>query len=95
MAANETVQEKKLRLTHEAQRGREAEELLTKFGDKWVMAAGEKALLDLLKAENTEALMQVQAEYRAASDLYGKLKAAVSRGKRAAETLHKEAMNNG
>lgn len=95
MAADETVQEKKLRLTHEAQRGREAEELLTKFGDKWVMAAGEKALLDLLKAENTEALMQVQAEYRAATDLYGKLKAAVSRGKRAAETLHKEAMNNG
>ena len=95
MAANETVQEKKLRLTHEAQRGREAEELLTKFGDKWVMAAGEKALLDLLKAENTEALMQVQAEYRATTDLYGKLKAAVSRGKRAAETLHKEAMNNG
>lgn len=95
MAASETAQEKKLRLTHEAQRGREAEELLTKFGDKWVMAAGEKALLDLLKAENTEALMQVQAEYRAATDLYGKLKAAVSRGKRAAETLHKEAMNNG
>lgn len=95
MAANETVQEKKLRLTHEAQRGREAEELLTKFGDKWLMGAGEKALLDLLKAENTEALMQVQAEYRAATDLYGKLKAAVSRGKRAAETLHKEAMNNG
>lgn len=95
MVANETAQEKKLRLTHEAQRGREAEELLTKFGDKWVMAAGEKALLDLLKAENTEALMQVQAEYRAATDLYGKLKAAVSRGKRAAETLHKEAMNNG
>lgn len=95
MAADETAQEKKLRLTHEAQRGREAEELLTKFGDKWVMAAGEKALLDLLKAENTEALMQVQAEYRAATDLYGKLKAAVSRGKRAAETLHKEAMNNG
>lgn len=95
MVVNETAQEKKLRLTHEAQRGREAEELLTKFGDKWVMAAGEKALLDLLKAENTEALMQVQAEYRAATDLYGKLKAAVSRGKRAAETLHKEAMNNG
>lgn len=95
MAADETAQEKKLRLTHEAQRGREAEELLTKFGDKWVMAAGEKALLDLLKAENTEALMQVQAEYRAATDLYGKLKAAVSRGKRAAETLHKEAMSNG
>lgn len=95
MVANETAQEKKLRLTHEAQRGREAEELLTKFGDKWVMAAGEKALLDLLKAENTEALMQVQAEYKAATDLYGKLKAAVSRGKRAAETLHKEAMNNG
>lgn len=95
MVANETAQERKLRLTHEAQRGREAEELLTKFGDKWVMAAGEKALLDLLKAENTEALMQVQAEYRAATDLYGKLKAAVSRGKRAAETLHKEAMNNG
>lgn len=95
MVANETAQEKKLRLTHEAQRGREAEELLTKFGDKWVMAAGEKALLYLLKAENTEALMQVQAEYRAATDLYGKLKAAVSRGKRAAETLHKEAMNNG
>lgn len=95
MAADETAQERKLRLTHEAQRGREAEELLTKFGDKWVMAAGEKALLDLLKAENTEALMQVQAEYRAATDLYGKLKAAVSRGKRAAETLHKEAMNNG
>lgn len=95
MAADETAQEKKLRLTHEAQRGREAEELLTKFGDKWVMAAGEKALLDLLKAENTEALMQVQAEYRAATDLYGKLKAAVSRGKRAAETLHKEALNNG
>lgn len=95
MAADETAQERKLRLTHEAQRGREAEELLTKFGDKWVMAAGEKALLDLLKAENTEALMQVQAEYRAATDLYGKLKAAVNRGKRAAETLHKEAMNNG
>lgn len=95
MVANETAQERKLRLTHEAQRGREAEELLTKFGDKWVMAAGEKALLDLLKAEKTEALMQVQAEYRAATDLYGKLKAAVSRGKRAAETLHKEAMNNG
>lgn len=95
MAADETAQERKLRLTHEAQKGREAEELLTKFGDKWVMAAGEKALLDLLKAENTEALMQVQAEYRAATDLYGKLKAAVSRGKRAAETLHKEAMNNG
>lgn len=95
MVANETAQERKLRLTHEAQKGREAEELLTKFGDKWVMAAGEKALLDLLKAENTEALMQVQAEYRAATDLYGKLKAAVSRGKRAAETLHKEAMNNG
>lgn len=93
MAADETAQEKKLRLTHEAQRGREAEELLTKFGDKWVMAAGEKALLDLLKAENTEALMQVQAEYRAATDLYGKLKAAVSRGKRAAETLHKEAIS--
>lgn len=95
MAADETAQEKKLRLTHEAQRGREAEELLTKFGDKWVTAAGEKALLDLLKAENTEALMQVQADYRAATDLYGKLKAAVSKGKRAAETLHKEAMNNG
>ena len=95
MAADETVQEKKLRLTHEAQRGREAEELLTKFGDKWVMAAGEKALLDLLKAENTEALMQVQADYRAATNLYGKLKAAVSRGKRAAETLHKEVLNNG
>lgn len=95
MAADETVQEKKLRLTHEAQRGREAEELLTKFGDKWVMAAGEKALLDLLKAENTEALMQVQADYRAATDLYGKLKASVSKGKRAAEALHKEALNNG
>ena len=95
MVANETAQERKLRLTHEAQRGREAEELLTKFGDKWVMAAGEKALLDMLKAENTEALMQVQAEYRAATDLYGKRKAAVSRGKRAAETLHKEALNNG
>lgn len=95
MAADETAQERKLRLTHEAQKGREAEELLTKFGDKWVMAAGEKALLDLLKAENTEALMQVQADYRAATDLYGKLKAAVSRGKRAAETLHKEALSNG
>ena len=95
MVANETAQERKLRLTHEAQRGREAEELLTKFGDKWVMAAGEKALLDLLKAENTEALMQVQADYRAATDLYGKLKTAVSKGKRAAEALHKEAMNNG
>lgn len=95
MAASETAQEKKLRLTHEAQKGREAEELLTKFGDKWVVAAGEKALLDLLKAENTEALMKVQADYRAATDLYGKLKAAVSRGKRAAETLHKEAMSNG
>lgn len=95
MAANETAQEKKLRLTHEAQRGREAEELLTKFGDKWVMAAGEKALLDLLKADTAEALMQVQADYRAATDLYGSLRAAVSKGKRAAETLHKEAMNNG
>lgn len=95
MAANETAQEKKLRLTHEAQRGREAEELLTKFGDKWVMAAGEKALLDLLKADTTEALMQVQADYRAATDLYGSLRAAVSKGKRAAEMLHKEAMSNG
>lgn len=95
MAVSETAQERKLRLTHEAQRGREAEELLTKFVDKWVMAAGEKALLDLLKAEDAEALMQVQAEYRAATDLHGKLKAAVSRGKRAAETLHKEAVNNG
>lgn len=95
MAANETAQEKKLRLTHEAQRGREAEELLTKFGDKWVMAAGEKALLDLLKADTAEALMQVQADYRAAADLYGKLKAAVSKGKRAAEVLHKEATRNG
>lgn len=95
MVANETAQERKLRLTHEAQKGREAEELLTKFGDKWVMAAGEKALLDLLKAENAEALMQVQADYRAATDLYGKLKASVSKGKRAAEALHKEAMNNG
>lgn len=95
MAASETAQEKKLRLTHEAQRGREAEELLTKFGDKWVMAAGEKALLDLLKADTTEALMQVQADYRAATDLYGSLRAAVSKGKRAAEMLHKEAMSNG
>ncbi len=95
MAADETAQEKKLRLTHEAQRGREAEELLTKFGDKWVMAAGEKALLDLLKADTAEALVQVQADYRAATDLYGKLKAAVSKGKRAAEALHKEAMSNG
>ena len=95
MAANETVQEKKLRLTHEAQRGREAEELLTKFGDKWVMAAGEKALLDMLKADTAEALVQVQADYRAATDLYGKLKAAFSKGKRAAEALHKEAMSNG
>ena len=95
MAANETVQEKKLRLTHEAQRGREAEELLTKFGDKWVMAAGEKALLDLLKADTAEALVQVQADYRAATDLYGSLRAAVSKGKRAAEMLHKEAMSNG
>lgn len=95
MAANETAQEKKLRLTHEAQKGREAEELLTKFGDKWVMAAGEKALLDLLKAETMGELWQVQAEYKAATDLYGKLKAAVSKGKRAAEALHKEAMNNG
>lgn len=95
MAANETAQEKKLRLTHEAQRGREAEELLTKFGDKWVMAAGEKALLDLLKADTTDALIRVQADYRAAADLYGKLKATVSRGKRAAEMLHKEAMSNG
>lgn len=95
MAADETAQEKKLRLTHEAQRGREAEELLTKFGDKWVLAAGEKALLDLLKAESTEALMQVQADYRAATDLYGKLKMAVSKGKRAAEMLHKEALSNG
>lgn len=95
MAANETAQEKKLRLTHEAQRGREAEELLTKFGDKWVMAAGEKALLDLLKADTAEALMQVQADYRAATDLYGSLRAAVSKGKRAAEMLHKEAMSNG
>ncbi len=95
MAADETVQEKKLRLTHEAQRGREAEELLTKFGDKWVMAAGEKALLDLLKADTTDALIRVQADYRAATDLYGKLKATVSKGKRAAEMLHKEAMSNG
>lgn len=95
MAADETVQEKKLRLTHEAQKGRDAEEMLTKFGDKWVMAAGERALLDLLKAESTEALMQVQADYRAATDLYGKLKMAVSKGKRAAEALHKEALNNG
>lgn len=95
MAANETAQEKKLRLTHEAQQGREAEELLTKFGDKWVMAAGEKALLDLLKAETMGELWQVQAEYKAATDLYGKLKAAVSKGKRAAEALHKEAMSNG
>ena len=95
MAASETAQEKKLRLTHEAQRGREAEELLTKFGDKWVMAAGEKALLDLLKADTAEALMQVQADYRAATDLYGSLRAAVSKGKRAAEMLHKEAMSNG
>lgn len=95
MAASETAQEKKLRLTHEAQRGREAEELLTKFGDKWVMAAGEKALLDLLKAETMGELWQVQAEYKAATDLYGKLKAAVSKGKRAAEVLHKEALSNG
>lgn len=95
MAASETAQEKKLRLTHEAQQGREAEELLTKFGDKWVMAAGEKALLDLLKAETMGELWQVQAEYKAATDLYGKLKAAVSKGKRAAEALHKEAMSNG
>lgn len=95
MAASETAQEKKLRLTHEAQRGREAEELLTKFGDKWVMAAGEKALLDLLKADTAEALMQVQADYRAATDLYGSLRTAVSKGKRAAEMLHKEAMSNG
>lgn len=95
MAASETAQEKKLRLTHEAQRGREAEELLTKFGDKWVVAAGEKALLDLLKAETMGELWQVQAEYKAATDLYGKLKAAVSKGKRAAEALHKEALSNG
>lgn len=95
MAANETAQEKKLRLTHEAQRGREAEELLTKFGDKWVMAAGEKALLDLLKADTTDALIRVQADYRAATDLYGSLRAAVSKGKRAAEMLHKEALSNG
>lgn len=95
MAASETAQEKKLRLTHEAQRGREAEELLTKFGDKWVMAAGEKALLDLLKADTTDALIRVQADYRAATDLYGKLKAAVSKGKRAVEVLHKEATRNG
>ena len=95
MAADETVQEKKLRLTHEAQRGREAEELLTKFGDKWVMAAGEKALLDLLKAEMADELLRVQADYRAATDLYGKLKSAVSKGKRAAEMLHKEVTNNG
>lgn len=95
MAADETVQEKKLRLTHEAQRGREAEELLTKFGDKWVTAAGEKALLDLLKAETADELLRVQADYRAATDLYGKLKSAVSKGKRAAEMLHKEVTNNG
>jgi hypothetical protein len=95
MAADETAQEKKLRLTHEAQRGREAEELLTKFGDKWVMAAGEKALLDLLKAEMADELLRVQADYRAATDLYGKLKSAVSKGKRAAEMLHKEVTNNG
>lgn len=95
MAADETAQEKKLRLTHEAQRGREAEELLTKFGDKWVMAAGEKALLDLLKAETADELLRVQADYHAATDLYGKLKSAVSKGKRAAEMLHKEVTNNG
>lgn len=95
MAADETAQERKLRLTHEAQRGREAEELLTKFGDKWVMAAGEKALLDLLKAETMGELWQIRADYRAATDLYGKLKMAVSKGKRAAEMLHKEVLNNG
>lgn len=95
MAADETAQEKKLRLTHEAQKGREAEELLTNFGYKWVMAAGEKALLDLLRAETMDELLRVQADYRAATDLYGKLKSAVSKGKRAAEMLHKEAMNNG
>lgn len=95
MAADETAQEKKLRLTHEAQRGREAEELLTKFGDKWVMAAGEKALLDLLRAETADDLLRVQADYRAKADLYGTLKSAVSKGKRAAEMLRKEAMSNG
>lgn len=95
MAANETEQERKLRLTHEAQKGREAEELLTKFGDVWITKAGEKTLLDLLKAETTEDLLRVQATYRAATDIYGKLKMAVRKGKKAAETLHEEAMRNG
>lgn len=95
MATVETAQEHKLRLTHEAQQGRDAEEMLTKFGDKWVIAAGEKALLDLLKAETHDDLLKVQADYRAATDLYGRLKSAVSKGKRAAEALHKEAMSNG
>lgn len=95
MAASETAKEKKLRLTHEAQQGRDAEELLAKFGDKWVEAAGEKALLDLLKAKNPDELLQVQADYRAATNLYGRLRSAVAKGKRAAEMLHKEAINNG
>jgi hypothetical protein len=92
---SETAQERKLRLTHEAQKGREAEELLVKFGDTWITKAGKKNLRDLLRAETAEDLLRVQANYRAATDIYGKLKMAVRKGKKAAETLHEEAMRNG
>lgn len=94
MAADETAQERKLRLTHEAQQGRDAEELLDKFGNRWLEAAGKRALQRLANAKPEE-LTTIQADYRAAVSLYGTLKAAVNKGDRAAETLHKEATQNG
>jgi hypothetical protein len=94
MAADETTQERKLRLTHEAQAGRDAEDMLAKFGNSWYAAARNKALHDLSNAMPSD-LVRVQAEYRAAKSLYDRMKQAVSKGKRAAETLNREAMSNG
>ena len=61
MAANETVQEKKLRLTQGAQPGRVAEERRLLFGDQglgaaaqWGMGGGANALLVLRKGVTAE-----------------------------------------
>lgn len=94
MADVETPQERKLRLTHTVQKGQAAEELLDKFADDWIIEEGKQTLLDLLKAKPDE-LIAVQAGYQARTDLYALLRKAVSKGKRAAEELHKEATSNG
>ena len=78
----ETV--RKMELQRRARDGLEARDLLTaRFGEQWLKEVEAKTLSRLVKAKGVEELIEVQADYKAATRFWQSLVSVSNAGKQA------------